>query len=761
MRWKRVEKKLLASAVLAFVMLVNLVIPVFAISSNDIIFDELNDLSKVYESSNIKAETFLTSKFDDSGRAIRTAKGEGYIIYKAAGLTQAVVNTYETERILDGFKFYASEDYESWTELIATRNVMSSNTWKNVTYVLNNIPDGTRFFKISVVDEYIYNAALVSNEESQIGSVKLCFVDNLNSNNAIFSNKNGLAPVFVDELDSLNDNWIIQETHKQHIGIANIENKKCLKITTDSLKDGVGVNDPYATITGLNLKGEIYEVELDMMVDNSQFDRTVMIGTCAENGVGRYIYPISFGTTGTIGYRKADNTFSDFETPYKFENGVWYNFRLLIDTVSAKFIVYINGDKISGIPIDVLDWADGGIDEIRICNRDAVDVQGSTYVDSIKIFQGISLELAENSNDLESELFEFKDIGGHWGESDIKKLVALGVISGYEDNSFKPNNNINVDEFIKLVVTARGEKVVGNTAYWAQPYIDKAHELGIVTPGEFSNYNIPINRQQMARMVVRAFETQTPQNAKIYIDKIADYTNISSDYYEDILLAYSNGIITGNENGKFLPLSNATRAEAVTMILRAVDINSRRSVMYTIGIYSDEEYSSEAQYLAETLPEDLFKTTILSKADMSNETVLNPKTMDCLVVLNAIENSDKGIDTLLNYIQNGGDLVTGGKGLFHKTLNTPIVPIDIYESYGYAYDNYENGTQLVTAEGQDIFNSNYNYTGTYSGTSALSWGSPCEAEYIPVLETRGEHGQTLGYAAGVLTNYFGIYKGSN
>jgi hypothetical protein len=46
------------------------------------------------------------------------------------------------------------------------------------------------------------------------------------------------------------------------------------------------------------------------------------------------------------------------------------------------------------------------------------------------------------------------DIAGHWAESNIKKLVSLGAISGYPDGTFRPNNNITRAEFVTVLVKA-------------------------------------------------------------------------------------------------------------------------------------------------------------------------------------------------------------------------------------------------------------------------------------------------------------------
>lgn len=50
-----------------------------------------------------------------------------------------------------------------------------------------------------------------------------------------------------------------------------------------------------------------------------------------------------------------------------------------------------------------------------------------------------------------SKKIEFNDIENQWGEKFIKRLSSLGIINGYEDNSFKPNKEITRAEVAKII----------------------------------------------------------------------------------------------------------------------------------------------------------------------------------------------------------------------------------------------------------------------------------------------------------------------
>ena len=78
------------------------------------------------------------------------------------------------------------------------------------------------------------------------------------------------------------------------------------------------------------------------------------------------------------------------------------------------------------------------------------------------------------------------DIDGHWAEVTIRNLVEKGVVNGYEDGTFRPEENATKGEYIKLLMTAAEEGTSGAfTNYpdvnesWAKGYIARAVDLGI------------------------------------------------------------------------------------------------------------------------------------------------------------------------------------------------------------------------------------------------------------------------------------------
>lgn len=172
-----------------------------------------------------------------------------------------------------------------------------------------------------------------------------------------------------------------------------------------------------------------------------------------------------------------------------------------------------------------------------------------------------------------------------WFYPTVSKLVEKGYIGGYPDGTFKPQNNIRVSEFTKILISAIGYQVdVSKGGYWAEGYINKAKELGIIQDNEFDDYDRYITRGEMARMIAFAGERvkdkglslDVPDNYKSYSYLITDYSTLDPDSKDIALKVFVSGIISGFPDGSFGFDKNATRAEACAILMRFLEKDQRR-----------------------------------------------------------------------------------------------------------------------------------------------------------------------------------------
>lgn len=178
-------------------------------------------------------------------------------------------------------------------------------------------------------------------------------------------------------------------------------------------------------------------------------------------------------------------------------------------------------------------------------------------------------------NDKPIEIQQLTDISGNWAEPNITTLVHLGVIKGYPDGAFKPENTITRAEFVTILVKAfklgnDNTKIYADTQnHWAREFISSAAAAGVITGVNDSQFapDIPITREQMAVMIIRAARLNNNSSGKVF----SDSAEISSWALSAIAIASSNNIISGYPDNTFKPRGNATRAEAATVIVRALE----------------------------------------------------------------------------------------------------------------------------------------------------------------------------------------------
>lgn len=208
-----------------------------------------------------------------------------------------------------------------------------------------------------------------------------------------------------------------------------------------------------------------------------------------------------------------------------------------------------------------------------------VDVEAETVsgeVDHFTKFAVLAVEKEETPQTTPT-VVQLTDIVGHWAEENIKKLVGKGVVNGYPDGSFKPDHNVTRAEFATILAQAleleakEGKLFVDTANHWARESISTAYAYGIIQGYNQTTFapNELITREQMAAMIVNALQLEGVTSSKTYVDQ----GNISIWAEKAVLTAVENEIITGYTDNTIKPKANATRAEAVTVILRALDMN--------------------------------------------------------------------------------------------------------------------------------------------------------------------------------------------
>jgi hypothetical protein len=182
------------------------------------------------------------------------------------------------------------------------------------------------------------------------------------------------------------------------------------------------------------------------------------------------------------------------------------------------------------------------------------------------------------------------DIKGHWAESQISSWIDKGLIKGYEDGSFKPENQITRAEFIALVNRSFGFTEKAAISFgdvpadnWAYPEIAIAVKAGYITGYEDGTIGAakPISRQEVAAIVDRLLDLSKTESAAT---SFTDSGSIALWAKGSVDAAVAKGILKGYaEDNSFKPGKSITRAEAVVTLDRAVA--AKATVYSAAGTY--------------------------------------------------------------------------------------------------------------------------------------------------------------------------------
>ena len=172
---------------------------------------------------------------------------------------------------------------------------------------------------------------------------------------------------------------------------------------------------------------------------------------------------------------------------------------------------------------------------------------------------------------------ELTDIDGHWAEDEIRKLVGMGAITGYPDETYRPEGTITRAEFSSVLRGAMGLAEVPGTTFadtighWGEGRIEALVQAGVIDTDLYGQNYLPddfITREEIAMMTVRMLGELTGATDIPFLDA----AQISTGYDAYVAEAYARGIVRGYPDDTFRPLGTATRAEAAVMVIRALGI---------------------------------------------------------------------------------------------------------------------------------------------------------------------------------------------
>lgn len=164
------------------------------------------------------------------------------------------------------------------------------------------------------------------------------------------------------------------------------------------------------------------------------------------------------------------------------------------------------------------------------------------------------------------------DIQGHWAEENITRWVEAGKLGGYEDGTFRPDNNITRAEFANILANLLSQPAETSKSPfsdvkegdWYYSAVTKLLAYGAVSEDETFRPSQNITRQDAMTMAGRAFCIASANDE--VLDKFSDGDQVAAYAQASVAGFVENGYLGGYPDGTLRPLANITRAESVKLL---------------------------------------------------------------------------------------------------------------------------------------------------------------------------------------------------
>lgn len=174
----------------------------------------------------------------------------------------------------------------------------------------------------------------------------------------------------------------------------------------------------------------------------------------------------------------------------------------------------------------------------------------------------------------------FTDIEGHWAEDEIVDAAKSGLIQGFPDNTFRPEQTVTQEQFLSLIERVipafsghepndfnRENYLSAVKGRWSEKTYSHMLAAGIMPTGKPTD---GLNRLETSRLLLAALGQQS-EGEKYRGTKARFFSDVSVDQEYEVMTVYpvyKMGILTGYPDGTFRPHEKISRAQAVVLLSR-------------------------------------------------------------------------------------------------------------------------------------------------------------------------------------------------
>ena len=186
---------------------------------------------------------------------------------------------------------------------------------------------------------------------------------------------------------------------------------------------------------------------------------------------------------------------------------------------------------------------------------------------------------------LAADKTEFSDVPAtHWAYDAVQECAADGIVTGFADGTFRPDENVTGVQFIAMLTrTFYGDEVAAVTTPagqpWYYPNMEVATDVGMLKYGSYLTLTVKdeaMNRYDMAFVLASTLsangKTAGRDERNNAMNSIKDAKSIPENRAVQVYTAYHYGIITGMTDGTFSGTQSMTRAQACSVIMRMMTL---------------------------------------------------------------------------------------------------------------------------------------------------------------------------------------------
>ena len=234
---------------------------------------------------------------------------------------------------------------------------------------------------------------------------------------------------------------------------------------------------------------------------------------------------------------------------------------------------------------------------------------------------------------LPTAAFAATDTQGHWAGSVLAKWESQALISGYEDGTIRPDNEISRAEFVSLVNRVAGYQAAGSTVKfsdvktgdWYAGQVAIAVNEGYIGGFEDNTFrpNDSVTRAQAAAIIARI--KNLPSDAA-RANQFADAA-ATPDWAKGVVGAVANaGYMIGDEANNFNAEKALTRAEAVASLDRVFGVKDLAAQTLTLSATEGVIAKGASKTITATSSvEGAVITAVSSDTDVATVTVKDGK----------------------------------------------------------------------------------------------------------------------------------------